>query len=93
MNDVASKIAAKWKDVGIQLGLSSGTLDSIQNQNAGKANACQESFREVLSEWKAKQPKPYTWQTMIDALRSNAVAEVRLAEELDLKYLHIEPPS
>ena len=32
MNDVASVIRVKWKLVGVQLELSSGTLDSIQAQ-------------------------------------------------------------
>ena len=43
MNDIASKIPAKWRSVGIQLGLPSTTLDSIQQENAGKPRACLDS--------------------------------------------------
>ena len=89
MNDVASVIPAKWRAVGIQLGLSADTLDSIQRDNAGKPQACLESFEQVLSIWKTHDPKPYTWSTIVDVLRTPAVGQSALAEELCAKYLKV----
>ena len=73
MNDVASKIPAKWKFVGIQLGLSSATLDSIQADTAGKPHACLDSFHPVFYAWEKQGPSPYTWNVIIDALRTPGV--------------------
>ena len=86
MNDIASIIPAKWRSVGIQLGLSSGTLDSIQSNNAGKPHACLDSFEQVFSTWEKQGPSPYTWNVIIDVLRTPAVGEVALADELDAHH-------
>ena len=85
MNDVASKIPAKWRSVGIQLGLSSATLDSIQRENAIKPQACLDSFEQVFSTWEKRGPNPYTWEVIIGVLRTPAVGEVALADELDTR--------
>ena len=87
MNDIASIIPAKWRSVGIQLGLSSGTLDSIQSNNAGKPQACLDSFEQVLSTWEKQGPGPYNWNVIIDVLRTPVVGEVALADELDAQNL------
>ena len=86
MNDVASVIPAQWRAVGIQLGLSPDTLDSIQRENAGKPRVCLESFEQVLTIWKRHGPKLYTWNTIVDVLRTPAVGQSALAEELCAKY-------
>ena len=86
MNCVAAEIPAKWKVVGIQLRLSSGTLDSIQSENAGKPQADLLSFEQVLSKWERQGPSPYTWQTITEVLRTPSVGEVALAERLHKKY-------
>ena len=89
MNEIASVIPAKWRDVGIQLGVSPGTLDGIQSQNAGKPpiSALQHSFERVFVEWKQLAQCPYTWKTIIDVLTTPAVAENELAIILAAKYL------
>ena len=51
MNDIAAVIPAKWRDVGIQLDLPPGILDSIQNQNSREPNRQLKSFRQVFIEW------------------------------------------
>ena len=86
MNDVASVIPAQWRAVGIQLGLSADTLDSIQRENAGKPRVCLESFEQVLTIWKRSGPKPNTWNTIVDVLRTPAVGQSALAEELCAMY-------
>ena len=89
MNDVASVIPAEWRAVGIQLGLSSDILDGIQSQNAGKPKTCQWSFEEVtcISVWKRLGPRPFTWRTIIDVLRTRAVGHTSLADELESMYM------
>ena len=91
MNEVAAVIPSKWKAVGYQLSISNGTLDSIQMNHAGKPQACHHSFEEVFRTWKdqattAATCSPYTWQTIIDALKTPAVGEVALAESLEQKH-------
>lgn len=87
MNDVASKMPSKWRLVGIQLNLPTGTLDSIQSQNAGKATANLDNFENVLNVWMQQGLTPYTWETIIDVLKADAVGEERLAEKIANKYL------
>ena len=88
MNDIASKIPAKWRSVGIQLGLPSGTLDSIEKNNAGKPQACLDSFEQVFFTWERQgPPSPYTWEAIIDVLRAPAVGEIALADELCHQHL------
>ena len=87
MNDIATVIPAKWKAVGIQLRLSSDILDGIKSNNAGSPDACLNSFEEVLAIWKRQGPKPFTWRTIIDVLRTRAVGHTSLADELESTYM------
>ena len=86
MNKVGSVIPAKWRVVGMQLGLSANNLDDIHSLNAGKSPASQDSFQLMLSTWKQQGSSPYTWKTIIDALRTPSVGEVALADELSNIY-------
>lgn len=88
MNEVAAVIPAKWRDVGIQLGLASGTLDSIQHENSGKPQENQRSFEYVFYIWKQRVTRPYIWKTIVDVLRTPSVGENRLADELQAKYIN-----
>ena len=90
MNEIAAVIPSKWRAVGIQLSISKGTLDSIQNNHGWKPQTCLDSFEEVFGVWKDQATtgatcSPYTWQTMIDALKTPAVGEVALADSLEQK--------
>ena len=86
INEIASAIPAKWRDVGIQLGLSTGTLDGIQSENGSKPDSCKASFEKVFTEWKQQHLKPYTWDTIIGILRTKSVGEIALAEDLCTKH-------
>ena len=89
MNDVAAAIPAKWRQVGVQLKLPSEVLDEIQDQNASKTDMCKLSFEQVFKKWKGSGTSPYTWETMVNVLRSPAVGEVDLAGELSSKYVRL----
>ena len=91
MNNVAAVIPAKWRVVGIQLGLSSGTLDSIQSQNAGRPGSNMQAFGQVFVEWQRQGHRPYTWEVIIAALKTLAVGEVALANDLEVKFAEIKP--
>ena len=86
MNDVAAVIPAKWKLVGVQLKLPNGKLDEIQAQNAGSPDQCILSFEGVFTKWKRLGTSPYTWETIINALSSQSVGEVALANEIKANY-------
>ena len=84
MNDVAAAIPAKWRAVGTQLNVSSSDLDRIGVENP---QDCQGSFQKMLDHWKKKSTSPYTWRTIIDALKAPAVGEVARANNLETKYI------
>ena len=88
MNDIASVIPAKWRAVGIQLNLSTGELDSIQNQNAGKPESDCNSFEQVFNKWRQQctNPNQYRWQKIIQVLKTPSVQEHALAESLHAQY-------
>ena len=71
MNEVTSKVSAKWKQISIQLGLTPN--DPIQR------------ITTVFKVWKKRATKPYTWSTVIEVLNAAAVDEIRLAKELTTK--------
>ena len=86
MSAVAAKIPAKWRFVGIQLGVPVEALDDIQGQVAGRPNSNIGAFELVLGKWKSLHPHEYTWSTIINALEAPSVAEIRMAAELRTIY-------
>ena len=78
MNEVAARIPSKWREVGIQLHLSTDHLDGI----AVSVSSPHNRFCSVFTLWKKQMTLPYKWSTVIQALKAPAVNEIRLAEEL-----------
>ena len=72
------KARAKWYNIGLQLGLTSGTLDAIRLTNHYIADQC---FTETFKEWLIQSKHP-TWSDLARALRTKSVGEGQLAEEL-----------
>ena len=87
----------KWYNIGLQLRMSVGTLDAIQEQYDDPSHC----LRQALKTWLKTSPSPPTWSNIVDALRSSTVGEVRLAAALEQKYCstqdasthHHAPPS
>jgi hypothetical protein len=76
-------VRSKWEDIGIEL-LSKNDTDAIKKE---KGNNVVECLTEMLSVYlKRAEPQP-SWRSITAALKSNAVGESRLAEELEEKYL------
>ena len=80
-NEIVSKIPAKWKTVGIQLGLTARKLDQISIE---ESNDCQNCFRRVFTEWKGQNCER-SWSVLLRVLQTAAVDEGRLAEEIRQK--------
>lgn len=85
MDDLASIQTAlwegrsKWYDIGLQLGLTPGTLDAIQRTNHHVADDC---FRETLKEWLSSPNLKPSLNRLADALKARPVGLEQLAEEL-----------
>ena len=73
---------AKWYNIGLQLGVSVGTLNAFKEQS----NKTSECLRETLTTWLKSYLPPPMWTNIIDALRSSTIGETRLATDLEYKY-------
>ena len=82
MNEVASKVPAKWRQISVQLGLTPSDQDCFMALSPNDPLQC---FTSVFRVWKNRATKLYKWSTVIQALESPAVDEMRLAEELRTK--------
>ena len=82
MNEVASKVPAKWKQISIQLGLTPSDQECFMASSLNDPLQC---FTSVFRVWKSRANRLYTWSTVIEALQAPAVDEMRLAQELRTK--------
>ena len=80
IENVATRIPAKWESVGIALGINIGSLKGFSYQHHGP----QKCYAEIFQEWtnSTEQPK---WKRILEALRTRTVNEIALAEELERK--------
>ena len=83
-NKVAAKARDKWKQVAIQLDIKPGHIHSIEIMEQSSPIPC---YSEIFYVWRESKASPYTWGTIIDALRAPAVEEQQLANELE-EWLH-----
>ena len=67
----------KWFDIGVQLSLDNGTLQSIKAEN----NSTGDALREVLTYWLKRSPMP-TWGSLFKALRSRPVGAPNIVDTL-----------
>ena len=84
LNEIAAEIPSKWRDMGQQLGLDQGVLNGIALISPGDTNHC---YSNVFTIWKNQNSPahPYTWLTVVQALKTRAVGEVRLAAQIKNK--------
>ena len=69
----------KWYNIGLKLGISVGTLDSISKANNQNPDDC---LTAMIKDWlKNGKPKP-SWAQLAKALKSRMVGYAQLAEEL-----------
>ena len=84
MNEVATEIPSKWRDMGLQLGVDQDVLEGIASISPGDINRC---YSNVFTRWKNQNSTtcPYTWLTIVQALESQTVGEKRLADKIKEK--------
>jgi len=78
---IAPKVATKWFELGLQLGVDSEKLKIIKHdyQHESKT-ACMEMFMEWLENTKGEK----SWEKLRRALRSQSVGQSTLANTLNL---------
>ena len=81
MESVASKIPAKWRRVGVSLGMSMGALDGIDQYRRGDPLEC---FSDAFTSWQHHSTPQNTanWGTLATVLRSNYVGEEELSDTI-----------
>ena len=77
-NEVFSA-AAKWYDIGLELGVSADDLDTIKKANDDPKDC----LREMLRHWLSKEP---SWEALTAALRNPAVNYPTIASEIEQKF-------
>ena len=78
IENVATEIPAKWRQVGIMLGLKSNKLDGI---GARCRESQQECYEAIFQKWENGQEQP-SWQRIIEVLQTKTVNANSLAKEL-----------
>ena len=83
MSNVAAAIPEKWKQFGVQLKIPPSTLEDIMFQNEGEGEGEGIlSFEQVFKEWERQKTSPYTWETVINVLRTPGIAEYEMAARM-----------
>lgn len=82
-NRVATVIPHKWREVAFQLGLRMCDIRAIEMDGRTGFN----SFMAVLSLCQDSLSEPFTWNTLVSALRSRSVGELCLADELQQEFV------
>ena len=82
-------VRAKWYNIGLGLGLSVGTLNSIETEHSNNSD----SLRATLMKWLKTYSPPPTWGKVVETLRTKTVDEARLAAHLEQKYCLSKPDS
>lgn len=96
-NRVAAVIPGKWMQVAIQLEIEMGAIDAVGRDK----HDCFQQFMAILDVWKRSSSPPFTWNTLVNVLKSPSVNEKVLAKELehdfcagvDVTAHSIPPPS
>ena len=85
-NEILSA-AAKWYDIGLELGMTADYLDTIRKTNDDP----QDCLRKLLRRWlSCVDPQP-SWKALINALSSPAVNYQALASKIEEKYRNADP--
>ena len=82
MNDLLDRVASramdKWEVVGLQLNIELHQLRTIQKSSQSTV-LC---FAEIFDIWERKSDPPFTWATIVRALKSPIVNENNVAKEI-----------
>ena len=87
LNKVAARARDKWRNMGLQLNI---PTDQLNSMTATDPISC---YADVFNWWQRNGSPPYTWATIIDALRASKVGEVQLACELEEWITTVQAPA
>ena len=74
---MASRALDRWDIIGLQLSIEEQELNTIEHY------APIRRFSKLFDLWKNKGTPPFTWTTILDALRSPAVGANDLARDVE----------
>ena len=78
-NHVTPNYAARWRMIGTQLGLPSGTLDIIEYNNRDRAEPC---CNAILKKWLEVDPSA-SWEKLFEVIESPAVSSDQAPDKGD----------
>ena len=84
MNVVGVDVEADWDKVGLELGLESSTLDSINRSYSQDLSRC---MRRVFIVWHESQSSEYSWKKLAEVLCSRTVNKLHLLPKM-LERIH-----
>ena len=76
--ELLANVTAKWKIIGVALGVDDNTLDGIDKSN--DTNVLK--LNSVINTWINTKSSPYTWETLISAIEGGLVKEKVKADEI-----------
>ena len=83
--DTISTLAAEWFNLGVALGLSSGTLKAIESNHSKDARRC---LTEMVIAWlQMKDNSQPSWQSLASALSSPLVDRIEIATMIATEHL------
>ena len=81
MNTVAAKIPGKWREMAIGLGLDFADISRIEaDVPTQKSTSC---YLTVFEIWKNKAAEEFTWDAILEALRTPLVNAQDLANTIE----------
>ena len=81
MNEIATEIPERWREVGIGLGLVDSDIRRIETEVPTMKSTL--FYMEVFGMWKKRITKQYTWETILSTLRTKLVNAHGLAIALE----------
>ena len=76
---LGNRVAAKWRDFGIQLGLTMSQLDSWDEQYRGNASTCWNKLMEHWLNGEGSRDYPPTWEGLYTLLQDGECANFAIA--------------
>ena len=73
--------AASWEDIGIELDIEDGDLQSIKSNNPGDSSSC---LRDMLRKWLARVSPAPSWKAIVEAVEQ--LGYEQLGGRLRFKY-------
>ena len=79
LNQVAANASNEWENLGLQLDIKYHQLETLADKHRNNVSR----FAEMFELWRKRGSPPYTWATIIDALRAKIVGNISLANDLE----------